>query len=197
MRLVLATRNKDKVRELQEMLKSTGYEVVSLLDYPGLEDVVEDGDTFEANAIKKAREIAAATGELTMADDSGLEVDYLDGAPGVYSARFAGEHGDNKANNEKLLRLLEGVPWEERTARFKCVVAVAIPKGKVETATGTCEGIITTEYRGKEGFGYDPLFYFPEFDKTFAELDSEAKNSVSHRGNALKKVPAVFASLAV
>lgn len=187
MRLVLATKNEGKVRELQEMLKSSKFEVVSLAEYPELPDVEEDGDTFEANAVKKAREIAAATGELTMADDSGLEVDYLNGAPGVHSARFAGEHGNNKANNEKLLKLLEGVPWEKRTARFRCVVAVATPDGKVETAEGTCEGIITTELRGREGFGYDPLFYFPKYEKTFAELDSDIKNSVSHRGRALHK----------
>lgn len=187
MRLVLATRNQGKVRELQDMLKSTNFEVVSLAEYPELPEVEEDGDTFLANAVKKAREIAAATGELTMADDSGLEVDYLGGAPGVHSARFAGEHGNNRANNEKLLKLLEGVPWEKRTARFRCVVAVATPDGEVETAEGTCEGIITPELRGEEGFGYDPLFYFPIYEKTFAELDPDLKNSVSHRGKALRK----------
>jgi len=187
LRLVLATRNQGKVRELQDMLKSTNFEVVSLAEYPELPEVEEDGDTFLANAVKKAREIAAATGELTMADDSGLEVDYLGGAPGVHSARFAGEHGNNRANNEKLLKLLEGVPWEKRTARFRCVVAVATPDGEVETAEGTCEGIITPELRGEEGFGYDPLFYFPKYEKTFAELDPDLKNSVSHRGKALRK----------
>jgi len=187
LRLVLATKNQGKVRELQEMLRDTSFEVVSLAEYPEIPDVVEDGDTFLENAVKKAREIAAATGELTMADDSGLEVDYLDGAPGVYSARFAGEHGDSKANNEKLLKLMEGVPWEKRTARFKCVVAVATPDGKVETAEGVCEGIISTEPHGKEGFGYDPLFYYPEYQKTFAQLDGDVKNKVSHRGKAFEK----------
>jgi len=184
---VLATKNQGKVRELQEMLQDTGFEVVSLAAYPDLPEVEEDGDTFQANAVKKAREIAVATGELVMADDSGLEVDFLNGAPGVHSARFAGEHGDNKANNQKLLKRLENVPWEKRTARFKCVVAVAAPDGRIETAEGACEGIITTEPRGKEGFGYDPLFYFPQYQKTFAELDGNIKNEVSHRGKALGK----------
>ncbi len=187
MRLVLATKNQGKVRELQEMLQDTGFEVVSLAAYPDLPEVEEDGDTFQANAVKKAREIAAATGELVMADDSGLEVDFLNGAPGVHSARFAGEHGDNEANNHKLLKLLENVPWEKRTARFKCVVAVAAPDGRIETSEGACEGIITTGPRGKEGFGYDPLFYFPQYQKTFAELDGDIKNKVSHRGKALGK----------
>lgn len=186
LRLVLATKNQGKVRELQDMLKSMDFEVVSLAEYPGVPEVEEDGNTFWENAVKKAREIAAATGELAMADDSGLEVDYLGGAPGVYSARFAGEHGNSKANNEKLLKLLEGVPWEKRTARFRCVVAIATPDGEVKTAEGTCEGIITTEPRGKEGFGYDPLFYYPEYGKTFAELDRDTKNQISHRGKALR-----------
>lgn len=186
MRVVLATRNKGKVRELRDMLQPFGIEVVSLVEYPGIPEVEEDGETFLANAVKKARVIATATGELALADDSGLEVDYLHGAPGVHSARFAGQHGDSKANNEKLLKLLDGVPWDKRTARFKCVIAVATPDGKVETAEGTCEGIITTEARGREGFGYDPLFYYPPYDKTFAELDLEVKNKVSHRAKALQ-----------
>ncbi|MCF8011299.1 MAG: XTP/dITP diphosphatase [Clostridiales bacterium] len=186
MRLVLATNNEGKVRELQDMLGTQDFEVVSLKEYPSIPEVEEDGATFKENAVKKAREISAAVGEWTMADDSGLEVDYLGGAPGVHSARFAGEHGDNEANNKRLLELLEGVPFENRTARFRCVVAVASPGGDVKTAEGSCEGIITGDPRGDEGFGYDPLFYSPEHGKTFAELDRETKNASSHRGRALR-----------
>lgn len=196
MRLVLATNNQGKVDELQELLKPHGFEVVSLASYPNLPEVEENGTTFEENAIKKAKEIAAATGELTMADDSGLEVDYLDGAPGVHSARFAGEHGNNEANNQKLLELLNGVPQEKRTARFRCVVAVATADGDVKTAEGFCEGIIIDEPRGKRGFGYDPLFYYPQEGKTFAELDRNIKNQISHRGKALAAIKDYLAGLA-
>ncbi|MBF7083125.1 XTP/dITP diphosphatase [Desulfallas sp. Bu1-1] len=195
MRLVLATHNEGKVRELQELLASTGFEVVSLARYPHVPEVVEDGETFRDNAIKKAREVSAAVGEITLADDSGLEVDYLNGAPGVHSARFAGEGHDDAANNKKLLRLLEGVSWEKRTARFRCVVAVATPDGRVATAEGTCEGIISTEPRGENGFGYDPLFFVPEYGKTFAELNSEEKNAISHRGRALNNARKILDNL--
>lgn len=186
MKLVLATHNRGKVRELRELLSGTGMEVVSLAAYPGVQEVKEDGTTFEENAIKKAREVAQAVGEIALADDSGLEVDYLDGAPGVYSARFAGEQHDDAANNRKLLQLMSGVPPEKRTARFRCVVAIATPGGKTETAEGTCEGLITTEPRGSGGFGYDPLFLVPAYSKTFAELDAAEKNLISHRGRALR-----------
>lgn len=187
MKLVLATRNRGKVKELQELLAGTGLDVVSLDSFHGIPEVVEDGDTFQANAVKKARQVAEATGEVTLSDDSGLEVDYLGGAPGVISARFAGAEHDDEANNRKLLDLLSGVPWEKRTGRFRCVVAIAVPGGKTETVEGTCEGIITTEPRGDKGFGYDPLFFVPEYEKTFAELDAIEKNLISHRGKALTK----------
>ncbi len=195
MKIVLATRNRGKVRELQELLAETNFEVVSLADYPGVPEVIEDGNTFKENAIKKAREVAEAVGEVTLADDSGLEVDYLDGAPGVLSARFAGEQHDDEANNRKLLQLLSGVPWEKRTARFRCVVAIAVPGGKVETAEGTCQGIITTQPRGKNGFGYDPLFYIPGYGKTFAELEGPEKNKISHRGRALRNATRLLKEL--
>lgn len=195
MRLVLATHNEGKVRELQELLVSTGFEVVSLASYPHVPPVVEDGATFHDNAVKKAREVSAAVGEITLADDSGLEVDYLNGEPGVKSARFAGEGHNDAANNQKLLRLLEGVPWEKRTARFRCVVAIATPDGRVATAEGTCEGIIAIEPRGENGFGYDPLFYIPEYGKTFAELTSDAKNTISHRGRALNNARKILENL--
>jgi len=172
MKLVLATRNTGKVKELQELLTGAGVEVVSMANFPDVPEVVEDGDTFQANAIKKARQVAEAVGEVTLSDDSGLEVDYLDGAPGVISARFAGAQHDDEANNRKLLELLAGVPWDKRTARFRCVVAIAVPGAKTETVSGTCEGIITTEPKGDQGFGYDPLFFVPEYEKTFAELDA-------------------------
>lgn len=194
--IVLATRNEGKVRELQQLLAGTGFAVVSLAGYPNIPEIVEDGDTFEANAIKKAREVAAAVGRITLADDSGLVVDYLDGAPGVHSARFAGQGHDDTANNLKLLQKLDGVPRQKRTARFCCVVALATPDGQVATTQGTCEGVIIETPRGENGFGYDPLFLVPEYDKTFAELDSGTKNAISHRGRALQKAKAILAAAA-
>lgn len=192
MKIVLATHNEGKVRELRQLLSGSGFDVVSLANYPDVPEVIEDGDTFEANAIKKGVETAAATGEIALADDSGLEVDYLNNAPGVHSARFAGPERDDNANNQKLLQLLKGVPPEKRTARFRCVIAVATPGGKVATVDGSCEGIIETQPSGSGGFGYDPLFLVPEYGKTFAELDAENKNAVSHRGRALKKVNSIL-----
>ncbi|ACV64333.1 non-canonical purine NTP pyrophosphatase, rdgB/HAM1 family [Desulfofarcimen acetoxidans DSM 771] len=195
MRLVLATRNNGKVRELVELLKDYQVEVLSLEQYPDFPEIEEDGDTFEANAIKKAKDTAAYTGLLVLADDSGLEVDCLNGEPGVYSARFAGEPKDDRANNEKLLRLLTDVPREKRGARFRCVAAIAVPGGPVYTAEGVCSGFIITDLRGEEGFGYDPLFYLPEYDKTFAELDLALKNKISHRGRALAEAKVILSKL--
>ncbi|MGQ9513426.1 XTP/dITP diphosphatase [Thermodesulfitimonas sp.] len=194
-RIVVATTNQGKLREIEEILAPLGLSVISLAAYPGFPEIEEDGATFEENAVKKARLTAAFTGETALADDSGLEVDYLGGAPGVRSARFAGEPKNDAANNAKLLRLLAGVPWEKRTARFRCVIAVATPEGQVATAEGTCEGFILAEPRGTGGFGYDPLFYFPEYGKTFAELSPEEKNRVSHRARALAKVEELLAYL--
>lgn len=184
-RLVVATTNPGKLREIESIIAPLGLEIVSVSAYPGLPEIKEDGATFEENAVKKARLTAEATGEVALADDSGLEVDYLAGAPGVHSARFAGEPASDAANNAKLLKLLQGVPEERRHARFRCVIAVAVPGGPVLTAEGTCEGYILSELRGAGGFGYDPLFCVPEFGKTFAELSPELKNRVSHRGAAL------------
>lgn len=195
MKLVLATRNQGKVRELAELVAPLGMEVVSMAEYPHVPEVVEDGETFEDNAVKKAKAVASATGLTALADDSGLEVDYLGGAPGVHSARFSGEEKDDQANNQKLLRLLEGVPFEKRSGRFRCVVAIATPEGKVFTASGSCEGVIGVNPKGVSGFGYDPLFYVPEFDKTFAELDLETKNKISHRGRALALASEILAGL--
>lgn len=185
MKLVLATKNLGKVREMAGLLEPHGIELVSLQDFPGIGEIEEDGGTFRENAIKKASVTCEQTGLMALADDSGLEVDHLDGAPGVHSARFAGESKDDTANNTKLLDLLEDVPAEGRTARFRCVIAIAVPGGWVYTAEGACEGVIIGEPRGDGGFGYDPLFYLPEYGKTFAELDLETKNQISHRGKAL------------
>ena len=184
MRLVLATHNRGKVNELAVLLSPLRVEVLSLDNFPGVPEVEEDGDTFKANALKKALTVSLHTGEIALADDSGLEVDYLGGVPGVHSARFAGVGRGDLENNEKLLRLMKNVPPEKRTARFRCVVALATPEGRTFTTEGACEGIIGSLPRGSEGFGYDPLFVVPEFGKTFAELDMETKNRISHRGRA-------------
>jgi len=190
--IILATRNEGKVRELQQLLSGTGFHVVSLAGFPEVPEVVEDGDTFAANAIKKAQVVATNLGKITLADDSGLIVDYLDGAPGVHSARFAGPGHDDAANNRKLLQLLSGVPEQLRTARFRCAIALVTPDGQVATTHGICEGVIIDEHKGENGFGYDPLFFVPRYAKTFAELDSATKNAISHRGQALQKAKAIL-----
>lgn len=187
MEIVLATKNLGKVRELEKMLNLPGLKVLSLADYPNMPEVIEDGDTFTENAIKKAKEVAEFTKKVALADDSGLEVDYLNGAPGVHSARYAGVNKSDEENNKKLIRNLEGVPQDKRTGRFKCVIAIATPEGEIKTTEGTCEGLIGYVEKGDQGFGYDPLFIVPEYDKTFAELDIEIKNQISHRGKALMK----------
>jgi XTP/dITP diphosphohydrolase len=185
-RLVVATSNRGKLQEIRAILEGLAVEVASLADYPELEPTEEDGATFEANAVKKALHVARATGHLTLADDSGIEVDALDGAPGVNSARFAGPEATDADNNAKLLDLLEEVPDAERTARFRCVVAVATPAGEVEVAEGVCEGLVARTERGDKGFGYDPLFFMPELVLTFGELPEGIKNAISHRGRALQ-----------
>ncbi|NPV73865.1 MAG: XTP/dITP diphosphatase [Pelotomaculum sp.] len=195
MKLVLATRNKNKIKEMIELLAPSGIEALSLDQFPRIGRIEEDGRTFRENAVKKASAVCEQTGMMALADDSGLEVDCLDGAPGVFSSRFAGEGSDDRANNEKLLELLTGVPPEQRRARFRCVIAVAAPDGFVYTAEGTCEGYIAEELRGEGGFGYDPLFYLPEFGKTLAELDLKTKNKVSHRGKALLGALDILAEL--
>ena len=189
--LLLATRNKGKLKEIEAILGG-GVQLMSLDDYPDAPEVAEDRDTFEGNAIKKAAEVADATGEITLADDSGLEVDTLDGAPGVYSARFSGEGATDASNNEKLLSLLKGVPEVERTARFRCVIALVTPGGEVETTSAVWEGYIVDEPRGKNGFGYDPLFFSPEHGATSAELSPAKKNRVSHRGQALRAAKSII-----
>jgi XTP/dITP diphosphohydrolase len=186
-RIVLATRNEAKRAELERMLVGLPVEVRSLRDYPDLPPLPEDGDTYEANARSKALTVARHLNEVALADDSGLEVDYLEGRPGVHSARFLGEDATDEDRNREVLRLLEGVPPENRTARYRAVVAVAFPDGRVYTFEGTCEGAIALEPRGTGGFGYDPIFYVPELDRTVAELTPQEKDLISHRGQAMRK----------
>lgn len=184
-RIVVGTRNAKKLGELHALLSGLPIEVVSVADFPQAPEVEEDGDTFEANAAKKARVLAQALGEWVVADDSGLEVDALGGRPGVLSARYAGAGHNDEANNAKLLRELAGVPEEQRTARFRCVLALASPHKLELVAEGRCEGVITSHPMGRNGFGYDPVFLYPPLGRTFAQLGASAKNRVSHRGRAL------------
>jgi XTP/dITP diphosphohydrolase len=183
MQLLLATRNAHKLEEIRAILELPGVDILSVDDVPGLPEVIEDRDTFEGNATKKAVELAAASGLLTMSDDSGLEVDAIEGAPGVYSARYAGEPSNDAANNHKLLAALENV--SDRTARFRCAIALATPEGRSQTVDGSCEGVIGLTPKGDQGFGYDPLFVPNGFNCTFAELSDAEKNQISHRGVAL------------
>ena len=188
MKLILASKNAHKAKEMQAIL-GDGIELVTLDKTKAANiDVVEDGTTFEENAIKKATEIMEATGLATIADDSGLCVDALDGRPGIYTARFAGENPTDDENISKLIAELDGVETENRTARFVCVIALTIPGEEVKTYRGECEGRILTEKRGENGFGYDPVFYVPEYEKSMAELPAQVKNSISHRFRALNKL---------
>lgn len=186
--LVIATTNQNKLKEFKEILKDLDIEVRSLADFGPIPEIIEDGATFDDNAYKKAHQTARILGLPTIADDSGLVVDALDGAPGVYSARYSGEDATDEKNVDKLLSELKGV--ENRKAQFQCVLSIAVPSGPALTYEGSCEGTIIDERRGDNGFGYDPVFYFEEFDKTFAELSMEEKNKVSHRGKALAQVKA-------
>jgi XTP/dITP diphosphohydrolase len=189
MKQVLATRNLGKVRELTEMLSDCrGLEVLSLVDFPDAPEVVEDGKTYEENAIKKATQIAEYTGLPTLADDSGLEVDALSGAPGIHSARYAGERASDAERIQKLLETLKDVPEPQRTARFQCTVAIVEPERQSRVAVGVCEGRIIREPRGAHGFGYDPVFVPLGYAQTFAELGDEVKNRISHRAKAFAKV---------
>lgn len=185
MKLLIASQNPKKLHEIKAILDVPGLELVSALDIPNAPDVEEDGSTFQENAIKKAVTLARATGLWTLADDSGLEVDALNGAPGVYSARYAGEPVKYDANNKKLLGALMGET--NRRARFRCVIALSSPLGETKTVEGTCEGAIIEALRGRKGFGYDPLFVPDGYRVTFAEMDAAEKNRISHRGRALAK----------
>ena len=190
MRLLLATTNPKKAKEIRAILGAAGFQVEP---WPGaVPEVVEDGATFAANAAKKALAFSRLTEEVVLADDSGLEVDALGGRPGVFSHRYAGEPPDDGRNNEKLLKELSGVPPEKRTARFKCALAM-VEKGKILLEVeGSCEGLIAEAPRGTNDFGYDPVFFYPPLGKTFAELEPEEKNSISHRGNALLQLVVIL-----
>lgn len=187
-KVVLATRNKGKIREIERLFAPLGWEIVSLDDFPQAPEVVEDGETFAANAIKKAVTISQATGLPAVADDSGLEVDALGGRPGVFSARYAGEHASDEENWRKLLVELQDTPMEKRTARFCCVLAYVEPGKEPITARGTCEGVILREPAGTNGFGYDPVFFLPELMCTMAQLEPERKNKISHRAKAMENL---------
>jgi len=184
--VVLATGNKGKVKEFSNLLEGVFGKIISLSDLGSPPEVIEDGLTFRDNALKKAREIAQYSGKLTLADDSGLEVDALNGRPGIYSARYSGEGATNKTNIVKLLAELGDNP--NRKARFVCVLALVDPNGEELVVEGFCEGVILDEPRGEGGFGYDPVFYLPDKRKTMAELEPELKNTISHRANALKRL---------
>lgn len=186
-RLIFATGNEGKVNEFRQMLGDE-YEILSMKDLGVEVDIEENGKTFEENAVIKAKALLDATGEMVLADDSGFEVDCLNKEPGIYSARFMGEDTPYSIKNAELLRRCEGVPEEERDARFVCVIACAYPDGTVDTATGIIEGKIAHEQRGTHGFGYDPIFYLPERGCTTGELLPEEKNAISHRGIAIRKM---------
>lgn len=186
--IVLATNNKHKIREIKGILSGLAPKITTLDDYPGAPKVEETGKTLEENAVLKAEAIFRFTGLPSLADDSGLEVDALQGAPGVLSSRFAGEHCSFEDNNRKLLRMMSDVPWEKRSARFVCVVALVRDSGEPVALRGEVKGLITLEERGEKGFGYDPVFYLPQFNKTFAQLSFEEKNRISHRAVAFGRV---------
>lgn len=185
MELIIATKNKGKLKEILRLLEITGHRLYSLSDFGDIPEIIEDGTTFEQNAIKKAHLTALHLAKAVVADDSGLCVDALGGKPGVLSARFSGEGANDTENNNKLLKELEGTPPEKRSASFQCVVALCTPDGACKTFRGSLQGMILDSPRGNQGFGYDPLFFLPEYGKTMAELPLDLKNQISHRGKAL------------
>lgn len=188
MKLIFATGNENKMREIREILAGRGYEILSMKE-AGIDiDVEENGKTFSENALIKARAISEESGELVLADDSGLEIDALGGEPGIYSARYMGHDTSYVEKNNNLIQRLEGVPDEKRTARFVCAMAAVFPDGREEVVVGTMEGRIGYEIAGENGFGYDPIFYLPEYGKTSAEISPEEKNAISHRGKALRAI---------
>ncbi len=185
--VVIASRNEHKVAEIRQLLSGLAIDVLSLKDFPEAPEIEEDGETFEANALKKARSISQFAKLTTLADDSGLEIDILGGLPGVHSARFAGESASDGENNAKLLQLMQGVCPEKKAARFRCAIALVSRCGPEQLVEGSCPGLIIDRPQGTGGFGYDPLFMVPDLGKTFAELSSEEKSRISHRGRALQK----------
>ena len=188
MKIVLATKNKGKIREFREALSQIGWEGVPVSEIADVPDPEETGNTFLENAMQKARAYATALGMPVLSDDSGIIADILGDEPGIYSARYAGVHGDDEANNQKLIERLRPYSGDDRRAHYVCAVAIVFPDGRSVTAEGTCEGIFRDFYAGTGGFGYDPLFYLPQFGKTMAEISLEEKNKISHRGKALRKL---------
>ncbi|MED1204835.1 XTP/dITP diphosphatase [Heyndrickxia acidicola] len=193
--IIIATKNRGKANEFSDMLEPYGFRVKTLLDIPNSIDVDETGSTFEENAILKAEAISMQYNIITIADDSGLVVDALDGRPGVYSARYAGEAKNDQENMDKVLIEMETIPDSQRTARFYCALAVAVPGKKTITVSGTCEGKILRQPQGTNGFGYDPIFWVPAKEQTLAQLQADEKNKISHRGMALKKLSAILNEL--
>ena len=187
-RLIFATGNADKMKEIREILGDLPVEILSMKEAGVSAEVEENGSNFEENALIKARAICELANEMVLADDSGLEIDYLNKEPGIYSARYMGEDTSYRIKNQNLIDRLEGVPDEKRTARFVCAIAAVFPDGKELIVRGTIEGRIGYEERGENGFGYDPIFYLPDLDISTAQLSREEKNSISHRGNALRKM---------
>lgn len=187
-RIIFATKNKGKISEINEIMKDLNIKVISMEEAGIYTDIVEGGTTFEENAIIKVKEIMKVTNDIVMADDSGLEIDYLNKAPGVYSSRFEGEDTPYDIKNKKIINMLSEVPDNKRTARFVCVIAAGFPDGDIITTKGVIEGRIGYEIKGENGFGYDPIFYVPEYEMTTAEMPIELKNEVSHRAKALDKM---------
>lgn len=188
MRLIIATKNMGKLREIKQILSGLDIEILSQAEAGADIEVEEDGTTFLENATKKATTLVGLTGEPCLADDSGLMVDYLNGEPGVYSARYAGENASDEDRINKLLNALSGVPYDKRTARFVAAMVLAFPGGKAISVIGECGGFIGNLPQGSDGFGYDPIFIVPEYNKSFAQLTAEEKNKISHRGMALEKL---------
>ena len=188
MKIVIATTNQNKLRELKDLLQGLPVELLSLRDFPECPAVIEDGESFAENALKKARAVCAHTGMVTIADDSGLEVDHLNGRPGIYSARYAGDSATDGENYAKLLRELQRISAEDRGARFCCVLAIVSPSGKEKVVAGEYRGVIITAPRGHNGFGYDPVFLDTASGLTFAEMEPEQKNRISHRARALQEL---------
>ncbi|MEK6645433.1 MAG: XTP/dITP diphosphatase [Candidatus Firestonebacteria bacterium] len=195
--LILATRNKNKVKEIKNLLKGIKVKIFTVDDFPFLPEVVENGKTLTENAIKKAKTIAKKIHKIALADDSGLEVSMLGGAPGVYSARFSGKGCTYADNNNKLLKLMKNVPINKRNAKFVCVVALAFPDEKIITVEGICKGKIADSSKGKQGFGYDPVFIPKGYNKTYAQLGLKTKNKISHRSLALEKIKKILLSLSI
>ena len=193
--ILLATHNQNKVIEIQQIFSGESVSFSSLANFKNAPHIHEDGHSFLENAVKKATTIASWSGKISLADDSGLEVDCLNGAPGIYSARYAGEEATDQENNLKLLEMLKDIPPDQRTAQYRCVMVIGFPNGRYESAEGHCHGLISLEPHGKNGFGYDPLFYDAVLKKTFAEMDPSIKNKISHRFHALENLKPIILKL--